>query len=144
MRFVKDLLDVKGRECFSVSVEATVYDALQLMAEHDVGSVLVMDGQRLAGILSERDYARQVVLRGRASHSTSVRDIMTAGVICVAPSDTVQHCMKIMTTQHVRHLPVREDERIIGLVSIGDVVKALLVEQDSLIRQLESYITGAA
>lgn len=141
-RTARDLLRVKGTDVWSVSPDATVYEALELMAEKNIGAVLVMDEERVVGILSERDYARKVVLRGKASRDTRVREIMTENPIGVLPHRTVEECMAVMTDKHVRHLPVIDGNRVIGLVSIGDVVKDIISQQEFVIQQLENYITG--
>jgi len=134
------LLDRKGRAIFSVDPAAPVLEAIRLMAEREVGALLVMQGETLHGIVSERDYARKVILLGRSSASTPVHDIMTSPVITVSPDTTVQACMQLMTDKRVRHLPVLEGGRVIGMVSIGDMVKAVIAEQQQHIEQLESYI----
>lgn len=144
MKTVRDLLQVKGYDVWAVAPDAWVYDALALMAERNVGAVLVIENDRLVGIVSERDYARKVILRGKFSKSTPVKEIMTERVLCVSPEQTVQECMALMTDKHVRHLPVFQDERLIGVVSIGDVVKAIISEQEFTIELLENYITGSA
>jgi len=126
---------------YAVAPDATVFDALQRMAEHNVGSVLVMSGDTLAGIFTERDYARKVVLRGLSSKSTPVGDLMTGKVCTVDPAWTADQCMALMTEQHIRHLPVVEGDRVVGVVSIGDVVKAVVDEQHFVIGQLVNYIT---
>jgi CBS domain-containing protein len=140
MTLVRQLLDGKGRTIFSVEPEAPVLEAIRAMAAHHVGALLVMQGAKLAGIISERDYARKVILLGRSSADTPVRDIMSSPVITVSPEDTVQTCMKVMTERRVRHLPVSEGGKVIGMVSIGDLVKAVIAEQQQQIEQLESYI----
>lgn len=142
MRTVSDILADKGSDVRAVSPFDTVLHALEVMAEHEIGAVLVMDVDRLVGILSERDYARRVVLMGRASRDSAVREIMTPSVVCVPPTRTVEECMALMTEKRVRHLPVVEHKNLIGLVSIGDVVKAMLAEQEFTINQLQSYIAG--
>ena len=130
-------------EVYAVRPEDTVYHALALMAGHNVGSVLVMDGGELRGIMTERDYARKGILQGRASKDTRVDEIMTSRIICVAPGVTAHECMTLMTDQRVRHLPVMEDERLIGVISIGDVVRAIVDEQQYTIDALETYIRTA-
>lgn len=143
MRTVRELLEGKATpEVFAVGVDAAVIDAIRLMADKGIGAVLAMRGERLAGILSERDYARKVVLRERASATTWVGEIMTAEVVTVAPSDSVEHCMQIMTERRIRHLPVLEGGRVVGVVSIGDLVKAVIEEQRRDIDQLQRYIAG--
>jgi CBS domain-containing protein len=139
---VRDLLRVKGTTVWTIAPDATVYDALALMAEKDIGALLVMAGDALVGILSERDYARKVVLRGRTSRETPVREIMTDRVLCVRPEQTIEECMALMTNKRIRHLPVLEDDRVRGLISIGDVVKSIISEQEFVIEQLEKYIRG--
>ncbi len=140
MTIVRQLLDRKGRAIFSVAPGAAVLEAIRAMAEHQVGALLVMEDETLAGIVSERDYARKVILLGRSSADTPVRDIMTSAVITVQPDTTVDKCMQLMTDRHVRHLPVVDAGRVVGMVSIGDLVKAVIAEQRQQIEQLESYI----
>jgi CBS domain-containing protein len=140
MTIVRQLLDRKGRTIFSVEPEAPVLEAIRAMAAHHVGALLVMQGGKLSGIVSERDYARKVILMGRSSSDTPVRDIMSSPVLTVSPDDTVQRCMQLMTDQRVRHLPVVEGDAVVGMVSIGDLVKAVIAEQQQQIEQLESYI----
>ena len=139
---VKALLDAKGRDVFEIAPDSTVYAALSLMAEHNIGAVLVCEDSKLVGILSERDYARKVILHDRASRETLAEDIMTSDVQTVTPDDSVDHCMELMTTGRFRHLPVLDGEDVIGLISIGDVVKTVIETQQSLIGDLERYITG--
>jgi CBS domain-containing protein len=139
MSTVRQLL--AGRTAlYSIAPEAPVLAAIRAMAEHRVGALLVMQGESLVGIVSERDYARKVILLGRASADTPVRTIMSAPVLTVTPEDTVNHCMQLMTDRHVRHLPALENGRVLGMVSIGDLVKAVIAEQRAQIEQLESYI----
>jgi CBS domain-containing protein len=140
MKTVTQLLEAKGREVHAIGPDARVIDALKLMAEKDVGALVVTEGGRLAGIISERDYARKVILHGRSSQDIAVRDIMTAKVVTVQPRHTVEECMALMTAKRIRHLPVTEGERLIGVLSIGDLVKEVIAEQEATIRQLESYI----
>ena len=142
MRTVRDLLKTKGRNIWSVGPADTVYDALVIMADKNVGALVVLEGGRLAGILSERDYARKVVLHGKTSRETFVREIMTENPICVNPGHTIEECMALMTDKRIRHLPVLEDDQLAGLISIGDVVKDIISEQEFMIEQLERYITG--
>jgi CBS domain-containing protein len=139
---VGQILRSKGHDVWSVSPDTTVYDAIKLMAEKEVGALLVLEGDRLAGIVSERDYARKVILRGRSSKDTPVRDIMTERVLYVRPEQTIEDCMALMTAKRVRHLPVCDDDRVIGVVSIGDLVKSVISQQEFLIQQLENYIAG--
>lgn len=142
MRQVKHLLADKGSDIFATTPDAPVLAAITTMAEHYVGALLVLKDGRLAGIVSERDYARKVVLNGRSSAATPVADIMTADVVTVAPEDTVDHCMRLCTTRRVRHLPVLEGDRVVGVLSIGDLVKAVIDEQTEQIAQLQRYIAG--
>ncbi|HZC86106.1 MAG TPA: CBS domain-containing protein [Steroidobacteraceae bacterium] len=137
---VRQLLDKKGRQVFSIGPGAAVLEAIRLMAERHVGALLVMEGETLSGIVSERDYARKVILMGRSSADTPVRDIMTVAVVTVQPETPVEKCMQVMTERRVRHLPVIEAGRVVGMVSIGDLVKAVIAEQQQHIEQLESYI----
>lgn len=142
MRTVRHLLGSKTPEVFAVSPDASVLDAIKLMAEKGVGAVLAMQGSRLCGIVSERDYARKVVLQGRSSSNTPVRDIMTAKVVTVVPDDSVDHCMQVVTTHRIRHLPVSEGDAVIGVISIGDLVKAVIEDQQVELDQLQRYIAG--
>lgn len=140
MKSLKQLLSVKGNQVYFVHPEARVIEALQSMAQKDVGALLVMDGGRIAGIISERDYARKVILHGRSSQDITVREIMTSGVVTVELSSTIDECMALMTQRRIRHLPVCDGNQLAGLVSIGDLVKEVIAEQEQTIRQLESYI----
>ena len=143
MKTVRHILEAKGTEVHTIGPSASVRDALELMADKDVGALVVTEGEeRIVGLLSERDYARKVILLGRFSKDTPVRDIMTAEVICVSPEQSVDTCMGLMTQKHFRHLPVVVDERLAGLISIGDVVKAVIDEHKFEIEQLEHYIAG--
>jgi CBS domain-containing protein len=140
MTTVRQLLDRKVRALFTIEPEDPVLEAVRLMADHHVGALLVMRGTELAGIVSERDYARKVVLLGRASAETPVWQIMTSPVITVTPDNSVQDCMRLMTERRIRHLPVMDGGRVVGMISIGDLVKAVIEEQQQTIEQLESYI----
>ena len=140
MRTVKSLLDEKGNEIWYTTPDAKVIEALQILAEKDVGALLVLDGKKLVGVFSERDYARKVILKGKSSKEIPVRDIMTYHVIHGHPSQTIEQCLDLMTLKHVRHLPILEDGQLIGIVSIGDLVKAIIAEQKKLIARLERYI----
>ncbi|HEY0338995.1 MAG TPA: CBS domain-containing protein [Burkholderiales bacterium] len=140
MKSLKQLLGAKGSQVHFIQPDAKVIEALQLMAQKDIGALLVMDGGRVVGIMSERDYARKVILHGKSSQDIAVRDIMTSGVVTVDPSKTIEDCMSLMTQRRIRHLPVCEGDRLVGLVSIGDLVKEVIAEQEQTIRQLESYI----
>ena len=139
---VRNVLSHKGHEVASISPEASVYDAIALMAEKGIGALLVTSHGKLVGILSERDYARKVVLKGRHTRDTSVSEIMSNPVLTVRPDETIEECMKIVTENRIRHLPVMEDDRIVGIVSIGDLVKWIVTEQQKTIKELQSYITG--
>ena len=142
MKTVAQLLRAKGHDVLSISPEAFVFEALKVMAEKNVGALLVVEGERLVGVFSERDYARKVILKGKASKEIPVREIMTSHVLYVRPEQTIEECMALMTDKRVRHLPVLEEERLVGVVSIGDVVKAIIAEQEFMIEQLQNYITG--
>ena len=142
MKNVIELLRVKGHQYWSVTPDTTVFDALKLMAEKNIGVLLVLEGDVLVGLLSERDYARKVILKGKSSKDTLVKEIMSEKVIYVEPEQTVEECMALMTDKHVRHLPVFEGDKLIGIISIGDVVKAIISEQEFIIEQLEHYISG--
>jgi CBS domain-containing protein len=140
MKSVRQLLQAKGAVIFSIAPDASVFSALKLMAEKDVGALLVVSGGKLAGIMSERDYARKVILLGKSSHDMLVREIMTEKVVTIQPEQTVEDCMGLMTARRVRHLPVVDGDKLLGLLSIGDLVKEVIAEQEQTIRQLESYI----
>jgi CBS domain-containing protein len=143
MKTVEQILRAKGNAFWFVAPDTMVYDALKLMAEKDVGALLVLEsGTRLLGIISERDYARKVILKGKSSLDTPVAEVMTRPVVAVKPQQTVEECMAVMTAKRIRHLPVLVAEQVVGVVSIGDLVKASLDEKDFLIKQLENYITG--
>jgi CBS domain-containing protein len=142
MTTAHDILRSKGDTVYAVRPDDTVLAALGVMAEHDIGAVLVLDGDELLGILTERDYARKVALVGRASKDSPVRAIMTANIVCVPPSRTVEECMGLMTERRCRHLPVVENGHVVGVVSIGDLVKATIDEQEFTINQLKNYIAG--
>jgi CBS domain-containing protein len=142
MKTVKQLLEGKRHKLISVSPGETVFEALRKMADNDVGALIVMDADKLVGVFSERDYARKIILQGKSSRETVVREIMSGNVIAVRPGQTVEDCMGLMTDKRIRHLPVLEDGKVIGVVSIGDVVKEMLSEQKFIIEQLEHYITG--
>jgi CBS domain-containing protein len=142
MKLVRHLLEVKGTEIISIGKEASVFDAIQLMAERSIGSLLVLDGARLLGIVTERDYARKVILKGRSAKTTEVREIMTTDVVSAATGQTVNECMTLMTERRIRHLPVVEDGEVLGVISIGDLVNAIISDQQEEIEQLEQYISG--
>jgi len=139
---VANIIDDKGREIWSIDAAMSVYEALELMADKNVGALVVYDGDTFCGIMSERDYARKVILASKGSKKTPISEIMTPDPVTVEPSDTVASCMQLMTDRHFRHLPVIEDGSLVGIISIGDVVRAVIEEQKFLIDQLESYITG--
>lgn len=139
---VSQCLQTKGHTVWSVESDRSVYEALQIMAEKDIGALLVVDEGKLVGIFSERDYARKVILHGKSSKETLVGEIMTPRVFYIHPEQSLEDCMALMTEKHVRHLPVLDGERLVGVISIGDVVKAIISEQKFVIEQLENYITG--
>ncbi len=142
MKTVAELLKAKTARVVKVTPQHSVLDALKILAQENVGALLVMEGERLAGILSERDYTRKVVLKGRSSESTRVEEIMTPGVICVSPRTKARDCMALMTEKSIRHLPVVDEGRVIGMVSIRDIVSDIIADQDFTIEQLEHYISG--
>jgi CBS domain-containing protein len=142
MKTVRDILEVKGHSVWRVPFEATVFDALQMMAEKEVGALVVVDGPSPVGIISERDYARKIVLHGRASPTTLVNEIMTSPVLFTHPNQPIEECMAIMTDKRIRHLPVMESGKLVGIISIGDLVKTIIADQKFTIEQLERYITG--
>ena len=142
MKTVKQILERKGYQVHSVAPDSTVYEALQKMAQEGIGALIVLDGDKLAGIVSERDYARKIVLMGHSSINTPVKNIMTENVICVSSDREIEALMSIMSEKRVRHLVVRDNDSITGVVSIGDVVKAIIDDQQFTIEQLEHYITG--
>jgi CBS domain-containing protein len=139
---VKNLLEQKDRKLWTISPDATVFDALAIMADKDIGSLVVMDGEKLLGIVTERHYSRNVVLKGKTSPTTLVKDIMERNVIHVRPEQTVEQCMSVMTEKRVRHLPVVEGKMVIGIVSIGDLLKSIISKQKFVIDELEHYIHG--
>ncbi|PKN18929.1 MAG: histidine kinase [Deltaproteobacteria bacterium HGW-Deltaproteobacteria-6] len=142
MLTVRDLLSRKGSETFSIQPDKTIYEALQMMAAHNVGALLVIKSKKLLGIISERDYARKLVLKGKNSRDTLVRDVMVRQLTSVTPDVKVEDCMKFMTDQHIRHLPVLENDKLAGIISIGDVVKGMIDQQKTTINHLERYISG--
>jgi CBS domain-containing protein len=139
---VEEILQRKGHEVWTIGPKATVLDALKIMADKDIGALIVVQDDQLIGIISERDYARKIVLKGKASISTRVKDIMTEKVYFVTPKTTIQECQALLTEQSVRHLPVLKEGKLVGLISIGDVVKAIIDEQETEITQLSDYIIG--
>ncbi len=142
MSSVQQMLQAKKGKIHTIAPTATVFEALQLMADKDIGALIVVDKEKVVGIFSERDYARKVALKGRESKKTTVRELMTRSVYYVTPTHSVEQCMGLMTDKHVRHLPVLENGKLVGVVSIGDVVKTMITDQKLLIEQLENYITG--
>lgn len=142
MRLVKHLLEGKGTAIYAVAPDQPVLEAIRLMADKYIGALLVMEGVNLLGIMSERDYARKVILKGRSSADTPVRDIMSAPVLTVTPHDTANHCMKLVTEKRVRHLPVVEHGKVIGVLSIGDLVKAVIEDQAEELEHMQRYIAG--
>jgi CBS domain-containing protein len=141
MVIVKQLLQAKGHDIWSVGPEDSVYDAIELMANKGVGALVVMEGDSLVGVLSERDYARKVVLQGRSSKGTKIKEIMTSRVVYARPEQTVEECMALMTEKRIRHLPVMDGDELLGVISIGDLVKSIIEEQQHVIEQLEQYIS---
>lgn len=142
MRTVRDILQEKGHEVHTISPDATVYTALQLMADKNVGALVVQRGGDVVGLISERDYARKIVLKGKFSRDVPVSDIMTAKIVRVGPEEDIEGCMQLMTHKRVRHLPVFEDDRLTGIISVGDIVKAIIDHKEEIIAQLENYIKG--
>jgi len=142
MKTVSQLLQAKGYDVWSVAPDDSVYNALKLMAEKNVGALLVIEEDAVVGLISERDYARKVILKGKSSAQTSVGEIMTKRVFYVSPQQTIEQCMALMTEEHIRHLPVLADGKLVGIISIGDVVKTIISHQEFLIEQLERYIVG--
>lgn len=141
MTLVRQLLSTKGSAVYTVAPDASVYDAIAIMAHRGIGALLVMEAGEVLGVISERDYARKVILQDRASQSTPVREIMTTRVVSGRPDQTIEECMALMTEKRIRHLPIMEDGRLAGIISIGDLVKAIIADQQFVIEQLESYIT---
>ncbi|HLE94069.1 MAG TPA: CBS domain-containing protein [Sulfuricaulis sp.] len=143
MTTVKQLLDIKGRNILSISPNDSVYAAVERMSENNVGALLVLENGMLVGILSERDYARKVILKGKSSKNTLIREIMTPDVLCVSPETTVDECLALLTESRVRHLPVTDGGKLMGIVSIGDLVKQIISDKEFTIQQLEHYIHSA-
>ena len=142
MKTVREIIATKGGEIWTIPPDTTVFDALKTMADKNVGALLVLDGDAITGILSERDYARKVILHGKSSKELQVSEIMSSKVYFVSPTDNVDDCMALFTNKRVRHLPVLDNEQLVGIISIGDVVKAVIADQEFTIRHLENYITG--
>ena len=143
MKTVNQLLEGKGENVWSANPQMTVYEALEMMSEKNVGALVVLEGEKMVGIFSERDYARKVILKGKSPMSTLVGDIMSRKVTCVRRDQSIEDCMALMTDKRVRHLPVLQDNRVVGVISIGDVVKDVISEQEFIIEQLENYIAGS-
>ncbi len=142
MKTIRQLLKVKGNDVWAVEPTDLVYEAIEVMAEKGIGALLVMKDSETVGVLSERDYARKVILQGRSSKDTAVQDIMTPDVIFAEPGNTIEQCMALMNDHRIRHLPIRDDNKVIGVVSIGDLVKAIISDQRFRIEQLERYVSG--
>ena len=142
MKTVEQILDTKGRDVWSIEQDASVFEAIELMAKKEVGALLVTKSANPTGMISERDYARQVILKGLSSKKTSIRDIMATRVVYAHPDGTVEECMALMTEKHIRHLPIMDGKQLVGMISIGDLVKALIAEQQLTIEQLERYISS--
>lgn len=142
MKRVRHLLDAKGRDVLSIAPDASVLDAIRLMAEKGIGALVVLEGGALAGVVTERDYARKVILKGRSSRTTAVRDIMTADVVTTSSDQSVEECMNTVTEKRIRHLPVVDGGRLTGIISIGDLVKAVIADQQEAIEHLQQYING--
>jgi len=140
MKTVKQLVEEKSHKLLSIAPSMSVFEALQKMAEFDVGALVVLEGDRLVGIFSERDYARKLILHGKSSKETRVEDIMTTRVVCIGPDRSAEECMALMTDKRVRHLPVLEDKKVVAVISIGDVVREMIEDQKHTIEQLEQYI----
>ena len=140
---VSQLLNKKGKDIHSISPDATVFDAIKLMSELGVGALLVMETDNLVGVISERDYTRKVILKGRSSGSTHVHEIMTRNVYCLSPDDNIDQCMALMNDNQIRHLPIVENGQVVGVVTIMDVIKNILLEKDFIIEQMEQYIAGS-
>jgi CBS domain-containing protein len=142
MTTVKNILQSKGSDIWTIAPDTLVFDALKVLAEKNIGALLVVESDRLVGIFSERDYARKVALKGGTSHNVAVRNIMTSEPVSVTPDKSMEECMTLMTAKHIRHLPVMENDKLVGIISIGDVVKAVISQHEDTIKQLENYITG--
>ena len=142
MKTVQDLLDENNRELIKIDPNQTVFEALTMLSKYDIGALVVMNGEILSGIFSERDYARKVILSGKSSKETFVKEIMTEKVKCISPHNNIEDCMKIMTESRFRHLPVLKDDKVLGIISIGDIVRETIIYQKFIINQLEQYISG--
>ncbi len=142
MKRIQTLLKKKGYDVWSIAPDASVYDAIHLMAEKAVGALIVMDGPNLVGVISERDYARKIILEGRSSENTKISEIMSSEVITVGPDNRIEECMAMMTERRIRHLPVLDGDEVLGVISLGDLVKYIIAEQQFVIEQMERYING--
>ncbi len=142
MVIINEILKVKGNDIWSIEPSASVYAAIKFMADKEVGALMVLEGRKVVGIISERDYARKVILKGRSSKATQVEEIMTTRVVYAHPEHNVNECMALMTEKHIRHLPIMVEEKLLGVISIGDLVKSIIAEQQLTIEQLEQYISG--
>lgn len=142
MKYVRQILENKGHNIWSINPNSSVLDALKLMAEKNVGALLVLENEKIVGIFSERDYARKVILHGKSSKDTLVKEIMSTNVLVANPENTIEECMALMVKHHIRHLPILENDELIGMISIGDVVNAIIDEKEFTIKQLERYISG--
>ena len=142
MQFTKQLLELKGENVITIGPDSSVFDAIKVMADNHIGALPVMEDDNLVGIITERDYARNVILKGKSSKVTPIKDIMTSNVLCAKPNHTLEECMALMTDKRVRHLPVIDNGKVIGIISIGDLVKTIISEQKFMIEQLEHYISG--
>ena len=142
MTTVAQLLNSKGHTVHSINAGDSVLDAIKLMAQRSIGALVVMESDKIVGIISERDYARKVILEGKSSHNTLVKDIMTSNAVCARLDQTIEECMAVITEKRVRHLPVLNENKVVGLISIGDLVKSIIAEQQFIIEQLEHYISG--
>ena len=142
MQTVKQLLESKGSDLFTIDPNSSVYDAIKSMADHHIGSLLVMENDKLVGLITERDYSRNVILKGKSSKNITVKEIMVSNVLYTKPEKTIEECMALMTDKRIRHLPVLVDSKVVGMISIGDLVKAIISEQKFMIEQLEHYISG--
>lgn len=142
MKTVQDLLDENNRELIKIDPNQTVFEALTMLSKYDIGALVVMNGEILSGIFSERDYARKVILSGKSSKETLVKEIMTEKVKCISPHNNIEDCMKIMTESRFRHLPILEKDKVLGIISIGDIVRETITYQKFIINQLEQYISG--
>ena len=142
MQSIEQLLESKGHDIWSIGPDACVFEAIEMMDEKGVGALLVMDDGDLVGVISERDYARKVILKGRSSRKTPIKDIMTTDVVCAQVDQNIEACMSVMTQKRIRHLPITRDGQLVGVVSLGDLVKAVIADQEAVIEQLEHYISG--